>query len=495
MHYRGAFAPARDETILMHHRLPLVLRFARANRIDQCTMGDESARFGLVSAGKAYQDTRQALSYLGIDDARARTLGLALYKVGMVWPLEPLGLKEFAAGRPELFFIEEKAAFVERQAAAVLYNETARPRIVGKFDEHRAPLVTLRSNSNRWTSRWRSPPGFARRAWPMQRWRRAWRLRPLAAAASSIGRRQDSRPPYFCSGCPHNTSTNVPEGSFALAGIGCHSMAMFYKPRTLLSTQMGGEGTNWSGPAPFQQDPPRLPEPGDGTYFHSGLLAHPGRGRQQCKHHLQDPLQRRRGHDRWPAGGRADLCQRVARQVLREGVKRVVLVSEQPGSHRSDAALPKEVTILHRDSLDEVQRELRDVAGCTVLIYEQTCAAEKRRTAQAKGDWTIRPNGSFINRPFARAVATARRNPGASARARGNRNWAASATSTSRRATRTTLREGLLPVVRHVSCGRLRQPATTAIHDELLRSLPVAAGVAHHRIQFHVMITGIGGTG
>ena len=143
VHYRGAFTPARDEAILMHHRLPLVLRFARANRIDHCTMGDESARLGLVSAGKAYQDTRQALSYLGIDDARARTLGLALYKVGMVWPLESLELKEFAAGKAELFFIEEKAAFVERQAAAVLYNEPARPRIVGKYDEHGAALVAL----------------------------------------------------------------------------------------------------------------------------------------------------------------------------------------------------------------------------------------------------------------------------------------------------------------------------------------------------------------
>jgi indolepyruvate ferredoxin oxidoreductase len=494
VHYRGAFTPARDETILMHHRLPLVLRFARANRIDQCTMGDESARFGLVSAGKAYQDTRQALSYLGIDDARACLLGLALYKVGMVWPLEPLALKEFATGKAELFFIEEKAAFVERQAAAVLYNEAARPRIVGKYNEHGAALVPLEKQLE--------PQDLALAI--------AGRLRAAGLADEALEARvallaprhsgvialagQDSRPPYFCSGCPHNTSTNVPEGSFALAGIGCHTMAMFYKPRTLLSVQMGGEGMNWSGLHHFSKTRHVFQNLGDGTYYHSGLMAL--RGAVASKANItykilyNDAVAMTGGQ---PVDGPISVSG-VARQVLGEGVKQVVLVSDNPDLHRSDAAMPKEVTIRHRNDLDAVQRELREVAGCTVLIYEQTCAAEKRRRRKRK-IMVDPPKRLFINQAVCEGCGDCSAQSGCisvepveTALGRKRAINQSSCNKDYRCA------EGFCPSFVTVSSGSLRRPARGDISEALLQNIPVPP-VRPVADGFSVMVAGIGGTG
>jgi indolepyruvate ferredoxin oxidoreductase len=495
VHYRGAFAPARDETILMHHRLPLVLRFARANRIDQCTMGDESARFGLVSAGKAYQDTRQALSYLGIDDTRARTLGLALYKVGMVWPLEPVGMKEFAAGKAELFFIEEKAAFVERQAAAMLYNDAARPRIVGKNDEHGSPLVTLEKQLEPLdlalaiAARLRTA-GLADAALEA----RIALLAPRRSGVISLATAQDSRPPYFCSGCPHNTSTNVPEGSFALAGIGCHSMAMFYKARTLLSTQMGGEGMNWSGLHHFTKTRHVFQNLGDGTYYHSGLLAL--RGAVASKANItykilyNDAVAMTGGQ---PVDGPISVS-RVARQVLGEGVKQVVLVSDNPDLHRSDAAMPKEVTIRHRNDLDAVQRELREVAGCTVLIYEQTCAAEKRRRRKRKV-MVDPPKRLFINQAVCEGCGDCSAQSGCisiepveTALGRKRAINQSSCNKDYRCA------EGFCPSFVTVSSGSLRRPAQGDIPETLLQNIPIPP-VRPVADGFSVMVAGIGGTG
>jgi indolepyruvate ferredoxin oxidoreductase len=495
VHYRGAFAPARDESILLHHRLPLVLRFARANRIDQCTMGDESARLGLVSAGKAYQDTRQALSYLAIDDARARTLGLALYKVGMVWPLEPLGLKEFAAGKSELFFIEEKAAFVERQAAAVLYNEAARPRIVGKYDEHGAPLVALETQLEPQdlalaiAARLRAA-GLADEALQA----RVALLAPRRSGVIALATAKDGRTPYFCSGCPHNTSTNVPEGSVALAGIGCHSMAMFYKPRTLLSTQMGGEGMNWSGLHHFSKTRHVFQNLGDGTYFHSGLMAL--RGAVASKANItykilyNDAVAMTGGQ---PVDGPLSVS-RVARQVLGEGVKQVVLVSDNPDLHRSDAAIPEEVTIRHRNELDAVQRELREVAGCTVLIYEQTCAAEKRRRRKRKV-MADPPKRLFINQAVCEGCGDCSAQSGCisiepieTALGRKRAINQSSCNKDYRCA------EGFCPSFVTVTSGSLRRPAQGDLPEGLLQDIPVPP-VRPVADGFSVMVAGIGGTG
>ena len=396
IHWRGSYAPLNDEIILKRYKLPLVQRFARANGIDRLALGDASARFGLVTAGKAFQDTMQALSTLGIDAARARALGVAVYKVGLVWPLEPEGLAEFAQGKAELMFVEEKNAFVEPQAAAQLYNLAQRPRIVGKTDTAGAPLLptdvqlepveVALAIAQRLQAAGIWDEALAERVSAT----RAYRSALLAVTGAGV-----RRLPYFCSGCPHNTSTSIPEGSIAVSGIGCHGMAIWAKPgTTLMGTQMGGEGINWVGLHRFTATPHVFQNLGDGTYFHSGLLAI----RQSVasganvtyKILFNDAVAMTGGQ---PVDGQITPAA-IAHQVLHEGVRRVVLVSDDPSRH--GAGLPPEVKVLHRDELDRVQRELREVPGCTVLIYEQTCAAEKRRRRK-RGEFPDPPKRMFIN--------------------------------------------------------------------------------------------------
>ncbi len=380
VHFRGVYAPMQDEAILMRARLPLAQRFARANALDRVSLG-AGGGFGIVTAGKAHQDTLQALRYLGIDEARARALGIAVYKVGMVWPLEPEGLREFARGRRELLFVEEKAAFVEPQAAAVLYNAPERPRIVGKFDETGKtllpqelllePIDVALAIAERLRANGVWDDALEQRAQAT----RAYRGTLLAVAASG-----SRRLPYFCSGCPHNTSTNVPEGSFAISGIGCHGMAVWAKPgTTLLGTQMGGEGMNWLGLARFTGTKHVFQNLGDGTYYHSGLLAIRAAIASGVnityKILFNDAVAMTGGQ---PVDGPISPGE-IAYQVLHEGARKVVLVTDDPTRYAGQAGLPAGVRVEHRDALDAVQRELREVPGCTVIVYEQTCAAEKRR--------------------------------------------------------------------------------------------------------------------
>ena len=385
VHFRGVYAPARDEMILKRYRLPLVQRFARANRVDRAVFEVQRPRLGLVTAGKAFGDTMQALQYLGIDTVKAHALGIDVYKVGLVWPLEPDGLRDFAAACEELFFIEEKSAFLELQARAILYAQAQRPRIVGKHDEQGqdllpsdlqldplelAILVAARMHAlglqdDRVTQRL-----------AVARALRGATLPPLTDATKRL--------PFFCAGCPHNTSTHVPEGSLAISGIGCHGMALWARPGTMLGMHMGGEGMNWVGLHRYSATQHVFQNIGDGTYFHSGLLAI----RQAVasganitfKLLYNDAVAMTGGQ---PVDGTLSPAM-IARQVQAEGVARVMLVTDDPSRHGPHSGLPSDVRVSHRDMLDQVQRELRDVAGCTVLIYEQTCAAEKRRRRKRK---------------------------------------------------------------------------------------------------------------
>ncbi|HYF57964.1 MAG TPA: indolepyruvate ferredoxin oxidoreductase family protein [Burkholderiaceae bacterium] len=380
VHFRGVFAPLQDESILVRARLPRVHRFARANGLDRVSLGAD-ARFGIVTAGKAHQDTMQALRYLGIDEARARELGVAVYKVGLIWPLEPQGLREFAAGKLELMFVEEKAAFTEPQAAAILYNDAARPRIVGKHDEAGRALLPQESLlepidvaiaiAERLRANGLADAALEARVAAT----RSYRSALLAVASPGV-----KRLPFFCSGCPHNTSTNVPDGSLALSGIGCHGMALWAKPgTTALGTQMGGEGLSWVGLSRFTRTPHVFQNLGDGTYFHSGLLAIRAAVASGAnityKILFNDAVAMTGGQ---PIDGPISPA-RIAHQVVHEGVARLVLVSDDPSRHEGGPALPAGTRVVHRDALDAVQRELREVPGCTVILYEQTCAAEKRR--------------------------------------------------------------------------------------------------------------------
>lgn len=495
VHYRGVYSPGLDEAILLRHRLPLVHRFARANGVDRITLG-ASGRFGIVTAGKAHQDVIQALGYLGIDDQRAGQLGLAVYKVGLIWPLEPTGLRAFAQGRQELFFVEEKQAFVEPQAAACLYNDAARPRIVGKNDEHQQallasdqqlePIDVALAIASRLRANGLADAALEERVQSLRAYRSA-----LTAIVADTGRRL----PYFCSGCPHNTSTAVPDGSVAMAGIGCHGMAMWAKPRTLVSTQMGGEGLNWVGMHHFSKAGHVFQNLGDGTYYHSGLLAiraAVASGANITYKILYNDAVAMTGGQ--PVDGPLSVGA-MAQQVLHEGVKRVVVVSDQPAGYCTDSGLPSGVQVRHRDHLDEVQRELRDTAGCTVLIFEQTCAAEKRRRRK-KGELIDPDKRLFINSAVCEGCGdcgvrsgcvsldpkeTALGRKRAINQASCNKDYSCA--------------NGFCPSFVGVRGGRLRRPSVTAIGDERLASVPVPERLPVPEAGFGLMIAGIGGTG
>ena len=374
--------PLAVERRLYQQRLPAVQAFARANGLDRVAFPAGPARaprLGIATCGKAYLDVRQALAELGVDEVRASELGLAVYKIALTWPLEPEGARRFSAGLDELLVVEEKRALVEEQLAHLLYNEPRRPRLVGKRDERGAPLVPLEGEL--------TPAAVAAAL-------RSWLLRcapgielraPPVAAASSAAAAGLTRLPSFCSGCPHNTSTAVPEDSVALGGIGCHGMAVWLpERRTLAVTQMGGEGANWIGAAPFTETPHIFQNIGDGTYFHSGLLAI--RAAVAAGVHITykvlangavamtggQPIEGE------PMAGEVTVPE-IARQLDAEGVRRIAVVSDEPTKYPRDARFPPGVTFHHRDELDRVQRALRDVPGVSAIVYDQTCAAEARR--------------------------------------------------------------------------------------------------------------------
>jgi indolepyruvate ferredoxin oxidoreductase len=385
LNIRQPDTPHAQEFRLVNHKLDAARAFARANRLDRVVFGRrEGARIGIVTAGKSWLDVRQALADLGIDQARADALGLAVYKVGMVWPLEPQGLAAFAGGLEKLIVVEEKRPLLESQVKEILYGRPGAPAVIGKRDEQGAKLL---------------PIEMALDAALIARviGRRLAALDPtLEDALAALEQRRVvlpdveamSRGFYFCAGCPHSTSTHVPEGSRAYAGIGCSWMAQVMDRNTQGYTQMGAEGLSWVGEAPFSRRAHMFQNMGDGTYFHSGLLA----VRAAVAAHtnitfkilFNDAVAMTGGqrHD-----GPLDPML-ISRQVHAEGVARIAVVSDDIGKYgdAEKAGFAPGVTLHPREQLDAVQRELREIAGTTVLIYDQTCAAEKRRRRK-RGDF------------------------------------------------------------------------------------------------------------
>ena len=375
-----AYGPLRDEQIVTDYRLPAMYDFLRANPLDREIFRGTMPRLGLVTAGKSYGDTRQAMEMLGLDEERAADLGISLYKIGCIWPLETEGFLRFAAGHETLFFVEEKKAFLEEQAAVALINQHSRPRIIGKRDEAGDPLLPLALQLE---------PARIAMAIADRLQQLGIRDPQIEAAAAGLAKRSlvshpniavPRRKPFFCSGCPHSRSTKIPEGSLSMTGIGCHTMVNFVRPReALLPTHMGGEGGNWLGIAPFSGTKHIFQNMGDGTYYHSGLLAiraAVAAGVNITYKILYNDAVAMTGGQ--PVDGPLSVSE-IAHQVLHEGVRQVIIVSDDPGHHAADRTLPAGIRIEHRDSLDAVQRDMREIEGCTVLIYEQTCAAEKRR--------------------------------------------------------------------------------------------------------------------
>ena len=352
---------------LLGQRLPAARAYARANRLDRVVFGAARPRYGIVCAGKAANDVLEALALLGIDQAGADALGLAVYKAGMVWPLEQIGLREFAEGLDEVLVVEERRAILETQLKEQAYHWPAarRPRVVGKNDEAGAPLLPEGGVLT---------PALVARAIATR-----LGLEFLSKTSSSTPQMPELiRSPHFCAGCPHARSTRVPEGSLAMAGIGCHSLRLgMPDPKTMFLVQMGGEGGNWLGAAPFVAREHVFQNLGDGTYTHSGSLAvraAVAAGARMTFRILYNGAVAMTGGQ--PAEGALTLGQ-ITHQLRAEGVARVVVVSEDPQRHQ-DGVAPG-VEVFGRDDLDRLQRELREVPAVTALVYDQMCAIEKRR--------------------------------------------------------------------------------------------------------------------
>ncbi len=389
--------PLDQEYRLHKYKLYAALAFGGANKLDRIVIDSPKPRFGIVTTGKSYLDVRQALDDLGIDDAHAAEIGFRLYKVGMSWPLEREGIRHFAEGLEEILVVEEKRAVIENQFKEQLYNwrEDVRPRVIGKFDENRnwilpstgelTPAMIARVIAQR-IARFHTSPRIQER------------LAFLEAKERQLGGNvvPFARTPYFCSGCPHNSSTKVPEGSRAVAGIGCHYLAQFMDRSTATFTQMGGEGVPWIGQAPFTETPHIFANLGDGTYTHSGVLAI--RAALAAKVNItykllfNDAVAMTGGQ---PSDSGLTVPA-LTRQLAAEGVEHIVVVTDEPDKYPPNANFPPGTAVKHRDDLDMVQRDLREIPGVTVIVYDQTCAAEKRRRRK-RGRFPDPAKRVFIN--------------------------------------------------------------------------------------------------
>jgi len=354
--------------------------FIRANKLNRIVFsGGTSPKIGLMTVGKSYLDVRQALDDLGIDEAAASRIGLRLFKIACPWPLDRQDIEAFVDGLDLVIVVEEKRSLIESQLREALYGAARQPVVVGKRDERGDWLFPVKGALD--------PNEIAVAVGERilrvtghsdeidARVKRIRQYQAMLAGISDVA----ARSPYFCSGCPHNTSTKVPEGSIAAAGIGCHYMALWMDRQTVGFTQMGGEGAQWVGQAPFTERKHIFQNLGDGTYNHSGVLALrfavAAKVNITYKILYNDAVAMTGGQSH--EGGLS--VDAIARQVRAEGVERIALVSDDPARYPSGMEWPARMSIHDRMELDTVQRELREIEGVTVLLYDQTCAAEKRR--------------------------------------------------------------------------------------------------------------------
>lgn len=403
VHIRWPDSALEQEARLFDFKWYAALAYIRANRLNHNVIEGNNDRYGIIASGKAYNDTRQALLDLGLDNETCQRLGIRVHKVSVVWPLEAQTTREFAQGLKEILVVEEKRQIIEYQLKEELYNwpDSKRPRIVGKFDELDGndaggewsvpnPLAhrLLRANADL------TPTLIAKAL--------AHRLLKLDLPSDIVmrinaqlqiiegkERAQNNlvlnpaadRMPWFCSGCPHNTSTKVPEGSRAMAGIGCHFMSLWMDRSTVGFTQMGGEGTPWIGQQHFSNDQHVFANIGDGTYFHSGILAirqSIAAGVNITYKILYNDAVAMTGGQRIGERAEGHSVVQIAQSMQAEGAVVIKVVTDEPEKYNG-VALAEGVLVHHRDELDAIQRELRDIKGCTVIIYDQTCATEKRR--------------------------------------------------------------------------------------------------------------------
>jgi len=403
LHIRWPDDALSQEARLFNYKWAAALAYIRANKLNHNVIEGAQDRYGIVASGKAYNDTREALQNLGLDDLTCQRVGIRLHKVNVSWPLEPETVSDFALGLQEILVVEEKRAVIEPQIKDQLYSwsDAKRPTVLGKFEltdsepgiENKLGSHPPRSQILLRAAADLNPSLIARAI--------ASRLKHLGVD-QDIQHRMDQhihmldakeqsmqklvltteRQPWFCSGCPHNTSTVVPEGSRAMAGIGCHFMSLWMDRSTTGFTQMGGEGTPWIGQQPFIKEQHIFANIGDGTYFHSGILAI----RQSVaagvnityKILFNDAVAMTGGQ---PIGERAEghSVIQIAQSMRAEGAQKITIVTDEPDKYALAVGLPADIQIKHRDELDAVQRAFREIKGTTVIVYDQTCATEKRR--------------------------------------------------------------------------------------------------------------------
>ncbi|MGB7336490.1 MAG: indolepyruvate ferredoxin oxidoreductase family protein [Salaquimonas sp.] len=486
---------AQDER-LQEHKAYAAIAFARANNVDQLVIDSKKPRFGIISSGKAYENVREALRHLSIDEKAADKIGLRLYKVRMPWPLEPEGVRHFSEGLEEVLVIEERREIIENQIKQQLFNWRAdvRPRIVGKFDhkdnhvlkmsEEITAGVALRIIATRLLTL--ELPADLKRTiqekldyYNERHQQKISHLAPVARAA------------HFCSGCPHNTSTKVPDGSRAFAGIGCHFMSLWMDRKTESYTHMGGEGVTWTGIAPFTDEKHVFVNLGDGTYFHSGIMAI----RQAVASKANITYKLLYNDAVAMTGGQkidgSLTVPELAAQLTAEGVKELWLVSDEIEKY-SGLSLPAGIQIKHRDYLEEVQKHLREVPGCTAIIYDQTCATEKRRrrkrgtmvdpnkrviinplVCEGCGDCSVQSNCISIE-PLETELGRKRKINQSSC----NKDFSCV--------------NGFCPSFVTVEGGELKKPTLPTLSDETLPD-PKVVSLQNH--SYNIAITGVGGTG
>ncbi|WP_164938226.1 indolepyruvate ferredoxin oxidoreductase family protein [Bradyrhizobium guangxiense] len=396
LHNRWPDLPLDQERRQHEFRLPAALAYVRANGLDRVAVRPKDARVGFVAAGKSWNDLREALDLLGLHDSRLIELGLALYKPAMIWPLEPQGLTAFAEGLQELVIVEEKAPLIERQVKSILYGRSQAPSVWGKCGPEQHPMFSATGDLTPEQIAVQIAAVIARISGDQvvaargERLRRHTNQRGFADVPAS-------RRPFFCSGCPHNRSTAVPDGSRALAGIGCHGLAARNRPDTFSYSQMGGEGIHWLGLAPFTDESHVFSNMGDGTYFHSGLLAI----RQAVSAKLNITYKLLYNSAVAMTGGQAvdgDLSlERLLRQLRAEGVSTIILVTDDLASYREHAEVHSLAgEVVDRDELDAVQLKLRAQPGVSIIVYDQMCATERRRKRK-RGQLKETSRRVFIN--------------------------------------------------------------------------------------------------
>lgn len=494
--------PIPQEQKVMRLRLPAAKTFARANGVDRIVFDSRRRRLGIVTAGKAYLDVLQALADIGVDKARAAKLGIRIYKLGMIWPIEPEGLRDFVDGHEEILVVEEKRPVIEEQIALLLYNETnpkRRPRIVGKTtpdgallipaDGETSPAMLLDVIAQRMEALGVSDEVLADAI--------ADRAAVLSATAMVPGSAL-MRTPFFCSGCPHNTSTQHPDGTINFAGVGCHALAHFMPQRkTEWAAQMGAEGSLWIGLHRFTDIPHVFQNLGDGTYFHSGSLAIRAAiaagANITFKLLYNDAIAMTGGQ---PIDGTLTIDM-MARQIAAEGVRKIVVVTDEPDKYPNAVDWPNGLTVHHRRDLIAVQEELAGIGGVTAMIYDQTCAAEKRRrrkrglmvdpdkrvfinaaVCEGCGDCTAKSNCLSVE-PLDTVMGRKRRINQSSC----NKDFSCN--------------EGFCPSFVTLSGATPRKVKAKTTDDRaaaIFAGLPAPAPMALHH-SYGVMITGIGGTG